>query len=105
MPVKELAREVKTTPEKPRGRIRIQLDTPPKKPRKVRNRLAVDRKFWSNVFLCIGWVGVAFVFPGTLLTAILATLLGSNPDAWVFSVGVSGLVIWPVGIMLSNLFD
>ena len=67
MPVKELAHTTKTTTEKPRGSIRIQLDTPPNKPRRVRDWPVFDREEWSNFFMWVFLAGVATTFGGLIV--------------------------------------
>ena len=87
MPVRELAHTTKTTSEKPRGRIRIQLDTPPKKQRGVRAWPVFDREAWSDfwywhfdmsiIFNSLAVGGLVFFFAGPFIGIII----GIEPDA------------------------
>ena len=60
---RELAHTAKNTSEKPRGRIRIQLDAPPKK-----ERLPIDwpvvRELLAIVFGCIAYAGLVAFWVG-----------------------------------------
>ena len=90
MPDREIAHTTKTTTEKPRGRIRIQLDTPPKQQRGVRDWpvfdreewawfwwwYVADRDFWADVFGFVSWVGFFAMLPGSIIAV-------SWRDLWV----------------------
>ena len=115
MPVRELAHTTKTTSEKPRGRIRIQLDTPPKKQRGVRawpvfgrkfwskiwRWYVADRDFWATVFYCITIAGFVAFFGVYLIVLLVVAALGIKLDValpWVMGIPLGGfgvaLVCW-----------
>ena len=89
MPYRETAHVAKTAQEKPRGRIRTQLEAPPKK---------TPRRPIIREMMMAG--GLAVLLGGAIIGAIIEIVTKAEPSAWVMrmiGIGtgamVSGVVI------------
>ena len=105
MPDKELSHTAKITSEKPRGRIRIQLEAPPKK-----GRLPIDwpvvRELLAIVFSCIAHAGLVAFFGGFVLGLPVVAVLGINMDvaeSWLMGIILGGLGVFLVCGITSGL--
>ena len=116
MPVRDLSHTTKTRPDNPRGRIRIQLESPPKNQRGVRDWpvfgrkfwsdiwfwYVADREFWSNVFMWVSLAGVATTFGGLIVCAIQASPFGINEvGTWLRYMLLGGTAAMAAGGILA----
>ena len=99
MPERELAHTTKNRPDNPRGRIRIQLEAPPKK-----GRLPIDwpvvREVWAVVFGCIAYASLVAFFGGLFIGLPVVAFLGINLD--VVKPWLMGITLGYLGAFLTS---